>query len=89
MLEETYEAIDALDKQDMDGVREELGDVLLNILLHCQMASEEEAFQLRDVVRGISEKIIRRHPHVFGDLHLASAQQVAQNWEALKRKGAS
>ncbi len=86
LLEETYEAIDALDKQDMDGVREELGDVLLNILLHCQMASEEEQFQLRDVVRGISEKIIRRHPHVFGDLHLASAQQVAQNWEALKEK---
>lgn len=84
IIEEAYEALDALERADMAGLQEELGDLLLNILLHCQMASEAGDFQLRDVVRGITQKLLRRHPHVFGDLKLATAQEVAQNWEALK-----
>ncbi len=86
IIEEAYEALDALDREDMDDLQEELGDLLLNIFLHCQIASEEDDFDLADVVRGISQKLIRRHPHVFGDLKLSTPQEVMQNWEALKDK---
>jgi tetrapyrrole methylase family protein/MazG family protein len=84
LIEEAYEAVDALDRRDTTDLQEELGDLLLNILLHCQIASEEDDFTFTDVVRGISQKLIRRHPHVFGDLQLSTAQQVVQNWEKLK-----
>lgn len=86
IIEESYEAVEAIERGELDGLQEELGDVLLNILLHCQIAAEAGTFTNRDVIRAISEKLIRRHPHVFGELQLASAEQVVQNWEALKSK---
>src|SRR5438552_18445699 len=64
LIEEAYEALDALERNDTDGLRQELGDLLLNLLLHCQIGAEEGDFDARDMVRGISEKILRRHPHV-------------------------
>lgn len=86
LLEETYEALDALDKGDLTALREELGDILLNILLHCQIAGEAGEFEARDMLRHIAEKLVRRHPHVFGDLKLSNAQEVMDNWEVLKSK---
>ncbi|RMF49988.1 MAG: nucleoside triphosphate pyrophosphohydrolase, partial [Anaerolineae bacterium] len=84
LLEETYEALAALDADDPQALCEELGDLLLHIFLQAQIASEEGEFALADVVRGIHTKIVRRHPHVFGDLALADEQAVLQNWEKLK-----
>ncbi|MSQ28233.1 MAG: nucleoside triphosphate pyrophosphohydrolase [Dehalococcoidia bacterium] len=86
LLEETYEALAALDDEDMGGLQEELGDLLLNILLQCQIAAEEGEFEVSDVVRTIAEKLIRRHPHVFGDATAATPEEVVGNWEALKRQ---
>ncbi len=84
LLEETYEALDALDQEDMPGLAEELGDILLQIGLHAQIASEEGDFNLTDVVKGINAKLIRRHPHVFGDWKVDGVSKVLQNWEKLK-----
>lgn len=84
LLEETYEALDALDQEDMPGLAEELGDILLQIGLHAQIASEEGDFNLIDVVKGINAKLIRRHPHVFGDWEVDGVSKVLQNWEKLK-----
>ena len=67
MLEEAYETIDAIDSNDMDNLREELGDVLLQVVLHAQIASEEGAFNIEDVAKELKEKLIHRHPHVFGN----------------------
>lgn len=86
LLEETYETLAALDEADMGALQEELGDLLLNILLQCQIAAEEGEFEVRDVVRAIAEKLIRRHPHVFGSAIAATPEEVMVNWEALKRK---
>lgn len=84
LLEETYEAIDALDRQDMDGLREELGDILLQVVLHAQVAAESHTFLMRDVLQGISSKLIRRHPHVFGEIEVDDVSHVLKNWEAIK-----
>ncbi len=84
LLEETYEALAAIDAQDEAGMCEELGDLLLLILLHTQIASEAGEFNMTDVLRGIHTKIVRRHPHVFGETRLDDARQVLQNWERLK-----
>ncbi len=84
LLEETYEALEALDQEDMPGLAEELGDILLQIGLHAQIASEEGDFNLYDVVKGINAKLIRRHPHVFGDWKVDGVSRVLQNWEKLK-----
>lgn len=86
LIEEAYEALEALEQDDPDSLQEELGDLLLNILLHCQIASENGDFSARDAIRGIAEKLIRRHPHVFGEVQVASAAEVVQNWEAIKSK---
>lgn len=86
LLEETYEALEALDAENMAGLREELGDLLLQIVLHAQIASEEGEFSLADVVQGINQKIIRRHPHVFGDIRVANVTAVIQNWEKIKQE---
>lgn len=90
LLEETYETIEAMEKNDMTDLQEELGDLLLQIVLNAEIAGEEHAFQMVDIVRGISEKIIRRHPHVFGDADIREVSGVLRNWEKLKeaeRKG--
>jgi tetrapyrrole methylase family protein/MazG family protein len=84
LLEESYEAIAAIDSGDFDSMREEFGDLLLQIMLNSQIASEEGEFTVNDVVKGIYDKIIRRHPHVFGDLKVDGVDGVLQNWEKLK-----
>ena len=84
LIEEAYEVLDAVDAGDDHGLKEELGDVLLQIVFHAQIAREEGRFTADDVAAAISEKLIRRHPHVFGDAVVDSAGQVVQNWEAIK-----
>ena len=85
LLEETYEVLTALDADDPDAMREEFGDLLLQIVLHAQIASEYGEYTMADVIQGIHQKIVRRHPHVFGDLVLSDAQGVLANWERLKQ----
>jgi MazG family protein len=85
IIEECYELIDAIDDQDDQGMQEELGDVLLQVILHAQMASEEGRFDFDSVAEVISEKLIRRHPHVFGDTKLATSDAVLKQWDAIKR----
>jgi tetrapyrrole methylase family protein/MazG family protein len=90
LLEEAYEALEALDNEDMDALREELGDVLLQIVLHAQIGTEYGDFKMADVLRGISDKLIRRHPHVFADVNVSDVDGVIHNWEMIKageRKG--
>ena len=84
LLEEAYETLEALDQGDFDGLREELGDLLLQILMHAQIAHEEGHFKMSDVVSGIQAKLIRRHPHVFGDVEVTDVDQVLSNWEHFK-----
>jgi tetrapyrrole methylase family protein/MazG family protein len=84
LLEEAYEVLAAIDGGDPSHLREELGDLLLQIVLHAQISSEEQSFSIGAVLKGIHDKIIRRHPHVFGDLKLGDTQAVLANWERLK-----
>lgn len=84
-IEEAYEVADAIDRNDMDGLREELGDLLLQVVFHAQMASEAGHFGFDDVARAISEKMHRRHPHVFGDADAGDADEALASWEAIKR----
>jgi MazG family protein len=84
LLEETYEVYDALDGGSTPDLAEELGDLLLQVVLHAQYAAEAGVFDLADVQRGITAKIISRHPHVFGDVQADSADEVMRNWEQLK-----
>ena len=83
-LEEAYEVVDAIERGDMDDLRDELGDLLLQVVFHAQMASEQALFDFDDVALGISEKMRRRHPHVFGDKHFSSEQELKASWEAIK-----
>ncbi len=85
LLEEAYEALEAIDRGDPAGLEEELGDLLLQVLMHAAVAEREGSFELGDVVEQIARKLIRRHPHVFGEAEAGSAAEVYQNWEALKR----
>jgi tetrapyrrole methylase family protein/MazG family protein len=86
LLEETYEALEALDGNDMQGLKEELGDLLLQILLHAQIGVESGEFNMAEVLEGINRKIVRRHEHVFGDVKVADAHGVVQNWEKIKQQ---
>lgn len=86
LLEESYEALSAMDAGDLTGMREEFGDLLLQILLNAQIAGESGAFNIADVVKRIHDKIVRRHPHVFGDLKIEGVEGVLQNWEKLKER---
>lgn len=85
-LEEAYEAVDAIDLNDAHLLCEELGDVLLQVALHARMEQEQERFSLGDVTTGICEKLIQRHPHIFGDTQAESPQAALDNWEAIKRR---
>lgn len=85
MIEEAYEAIDAIESGDSEELKEELGDVLLQVVLHAQIASEESRFDIEDVAKTISDKIIRRHPHVFGNVDVTGTDEVLVNWEKIKR----
>lgn len=84
MLEEAYEAVDAIDENDMAHLREELGDVLLQVLLHSQIASESNEFTLDDVAKELKEKLIHRHPHIFGTAKINNADDVLKTWDKLK-----
>jgi tetrapyrrole methylase family protein/MazG family protein len=84
LIEEAYEVIQAIESRNEAGLREELGDLLLQIVFHAQIASEAGKFSLDDVIRAIQEKLIRRHPHVFGEADLRTSQEVIRNWEAIK-----
>lgn len=83
-IEEAYEVADAIERGDMDDLKDELGDLLLQVVFHAQMAKEERLFDFSDVVRAICEKMIRRHPHVFGDEEQRSAGSVKGRWEKIK-----
>ena len=82
-IEEAYEVADAIERNDLDALKDELGDLLLQVVFHSQMASEQSAFNLQDVVNGICDKMVRRHPHVFGDAS-AESHEVPDNWETIK-----
>src|SRR2546426_111942 len=84
LLEETHETLEAIDADDLDGLREELGDVLLQVAFHAEIARGESAFDIDDVAEGIVQKLIRRHPHVFGDAEVAGPDEVLVNWERIK-----
>jgi len=84
-VEEVYELIDAIEAKDDHEMEEELGDLLLQVVFHCQLAKERDAFDFEQVARHITEKLIRRHPHVFGNLKVKDVDQVWGNWENIKR----
>ncbi|WP_026678108.1 nucleoside triphosphate pyrophosphohydrolase [Fictibacillus gelatini] len=86
LLEEAYEVLEAIDEEDDDHLVEELGDVLLQVLLHAQIGEDEGFFSIHDVIFSLTEKMIRRHPHVFGETSAKTADEVVQNWEAIKRQ---
>jgi len=86
LLDETYEFFEAVENQDVAGMREELGDVLLQVVLHAQIAQDAGTFTVENVAHDINEKLIRRHPHVFGDVQVASSKEVLKNWETIKKE---
>ena len=86
LIEETYEVISAIDSGNDDELKEELGDLLLQIVFHAQIAKEDGRFDIDDVAKTIVEKLIRRHPHVFGDLKVSGSDEVLQNWEKIKKE---
>ncbi|ADW69421.1 nucleoside triphosphate pyrophosphohydrolase [Granulicella tundricola] len=85
-LEETYEVFDAIDRKAWPELKDELGDLLLQVLFYAQMASEAGYFNIQDVAANLSAKLIRRHPHIFGDASAETADDVNRNWEAVKRQ---
>src|SRR3546814_263975 len=84
-IEEAYEVADAIDRDDLPALKDELGDLLLQVVFHAQMASEQGAFGFDDVAAAISDKMVRRHPHVFGDDRQENAEGVLRSWEEIKR----
>lgn len=85
-IEETYELGDAILKNDLQEIKKELGDLMLHIVFYAKIGDEKGQFDMADVLEGINEKLIYRHPHVFGDVEVGNARQVEENWEALKLK---
>ena len=85
-IEEVYEACDAIDRADAANLCEELGDVLFQVLFHAELAREDGAFTLEDVINGVSRKLIIRHPHVFGNVAVANTAEVLSNWDKIKAK---
>ena len=85
-IEELYELTDAITSNDWQGIKEELGDVLLHILFYSKIGSEENQFELKDVIEGISQKLIIRHPHIYGDVKVKNEEDVKKNWEKIKLK---
>ena len=85
-LEETYELADAITDNDWKGIKEELGDMLLHILFYARIGKEEKQFELKEVIDGICEKLIFRHPHIYGDVKVTDEEEVKRNWEKLKMK---
>jgi tetrapyrrole methylase family protein/MazG family protein len=86
LIEETYEAVESIESDDYRGLKEELGDLLLQIVFHSQIAAEKKEFSINEVLRGIVRKLIRRHPHVFKGMVLNSSEEILANWEDIKKK---
>ena len=86
LLEEAHETLEAIDAEDPDALRDELGDLLLQVAFHAQIAAEAGAWDIDDVAEGIVAKLIRRHPHVFGDVEVSGADEVLTNWERIKAR---
>ena len=84
VIEEAYEVVDAIRREDTSAIAEELGDLLLQVVLQAQIAAEDGKFSLTEVAQGITQKLIRRHPHVFSDVKVQSVEEVRQNWEQIK-----
>jgi MazG family protein len=84
LTEEAGEVLEAIDRSDDAALQEELGDLLLQVVLHAQVAADRGAFSIADVVQGISAKMVRRHPHVFGSVQVSSVEEVSRNWERIK-----
>ena len=84
LLEEAHEFLEAIDLKDDHGMAEELGDLLLQVVFHAQIAAEEKRFTLDEVIHEIAAKLVRRHPHVFGEVEVANSSEVVRNWEAIK-----
>ncbi len=85
-IEETYEACEAIDDEDAEHLKEELGDVLLQVVFHAQMEKEKGVFDISDVADGVCKKLIYRHPHIFGDVKVSSSAEILENWDELKRR---
>jgi len=85
-IEETYELVDAITDEDWKGIKEELGDLLLHIVFYAKIGSENEQFSLEEVINGVCEKLIARHPHIYGDVKVNDEEEVKKNWEKLKMK---
>ena len=85
-IEETYEVCEAIDEQDPEHLKEELGDVLLQVVFHTEMEKEKGVFDISDVADGICKKLIYRHPHIFGTVEVGSSEEILRNWDELKRK---
>jgi len=83
-IEETYELSDAILEKNVDEIKKELGDLLLHIVFYSKIGSEQNAFDIKDVINNINEKLIKRHPHIFGDVKVQTAEDVANNWEKIK-----
>jgi len=83
-IEELYELVDAIDSNDWDGIKEELGDLFLHLLFYTRIGREESKFMLDDVLNGIAEKLIRRHPHIYGDVEVKDEEEVKKNWQKIK-----
>src|SRR6202012_4339853 len=85
-IEETYELADAITEQDWKGIKEELGDLMLHIIFYAKIGSEQNQFTLEEVIHGVCEKLITRHPHIYGDVKVDDAEDVSKNWEKIKMK---
>lgn len=85
-IEETYELADAILEDDLVGIKEEIGDLMLHMVFYAKIAEEKEAFDIADALHAVCEKLIKRHPHIYGDLEVENEEQVKQNWEKLKLK---
>ena len=83
-LEETYELADAITEKDWPAIKEELGDLLLHIVFYAKIGTEQNAFTLEEMIRGVCEKLIARHPHIYGDVKVKDDEEVKKNWESLK-----
>jgi tetrapyrrole methylase family protein / MazG family protein len=86
LREETREVLEAIDERDPEHLQEELGDVLLQVVFHAQIARENNEFDINDVIRGLTKKLKRRHPHVFGKVKVKNAAEVVRNWHAIKAR---
>jgi nucleoside triphosphate diphosphatase len=84
LIEEAYEVVETIDHNNLGELRKELGDLLLHVVFHANIAEETGEFTLREIIEGITEKLIRRHPHIFGDTKVSGSHEVKQNWEKLK-----